>query len=70
MGYEASRQVENGDRRVILEETTASVIPRGARTMVATTSIDALEWIRKQVDSAPDALREALTQMVNLDLDE
>lgn len=38
--------------------------------MVATTSIDALEWIRKQVDSAPDALREALTQMVNLDLDE
>ena len=33
--------------------------------MVATTSIDAIEWLRKQVE-APDGLREMLTQMVNL----
>ncbi len=34
--------------------------------MAATASIDAIEWLRKQVESAPDALREMLTQMVNL----
>ena len=34
--------------------------------MAATASIDAIEWLRKQVESAPDALREMLTQMVNV----
>ncbi len=34
--------------------------------MAATASIDAIEWMRKQVESAPDALREMLTQMVNV----
>ncbi len=34
--------------------------------MAATASIDAIEWLRNQVESAPDALREMLTQMVNL----
>ena len=32
--------------------------------MAATAS--AIEWMRKQVESAPDALREMLTQMVNV----
>ena len=34
--------------------------------MAAMASIDAIEWLRKQVEGAPDALREMLTQMVNL----
>jgi len=34
--------------------------------MAATTSIDAIEWIRKQVEAAPDGLRAMLTEMVNL----
>jgi transposase-like protein len=34
--------------------------------MVATSSIDALDWIRKQVEAAPDSLKEALTQMMTL----
>ena len=34
--------------------------------MVATASIDAIEWLRKQVEAAPDGLRTMLTEMVNL----
>jgi transposase-like protein len=34
--------------------------------MAATASIDAIEWLRKQVEAAPDALRTMLTEMVNL----
>lgn len=34
--------------------------------MAATASIDAIEWLRKQVEAAPDGLRTMLTQMVNL----
>jgi transposase-like protein len=58
--------VENGDHRVILEETPGRVISNKERTMVATTSIDAIEWLRKQVEAAPDGLRTMLTEMVNV----
>lgn len=34
--------------------------------MAATASIDAIEWLRKQVEGAPDGLRVMLTEMVNL----
>ncbi len=34
--------------------------------MAATASIDAIEWLRKQVAAAPDALRTMLTEMVNV----
>ncbi len=34
--------------------------------MAATSSIDAIEWLRKQVEAAPDALKTMLTEMVNL----
>ena len=34
--------------------------------MAATASIDAIEWLRKQVEEAPDGLRTMLTEMVNL----
>ncbi|HTP27187.1 MAG TPA: IS256 family transposase, partial [Anaeromyxobacteraceae bacterium] len=34
--------------------------------MAATASIDALEWLRKQVEAAPDGLRTMLTEMVNV----
>jgi len=34
--------------------------------MAATASIDAIEWLRKQVEAAPDGLRAMLTEMVNL----
>ena len=34
--------------------------------MAATASIDAIEWLRKQVEAAPDGLRTMLTEMVNL----
>lgn len=34
--------------------------------MTATASIDAIEWLRKQVEAAPDTLRTMLTEMVNL----
>jgi putative transposase len=34
--------------------------------MAATASIDAIEWLRKQVEAAPDGLRTMLTEMVNV----
>ena len=34
--------------------------------MAATASIDAIEWLRKQVEAAPDGLRTMLTAMVNV----
>ncbi len=34
--------------------------------MAATASIDAIEWLRKQVEAAPDGLRMMLTEMVNI----
>jgi len=34
--------------------------------MAATASIDAIEWLRKQVEGAPDGLRTMLTEMVNV----
>ncbi len=34
--------------------------------MAAATSIDAIEWFRKQVEAAPDGLKTMLTEMVNL----
>ena len=34
--------------------------------MAATASIDAIEWLRKQVEAAPDGLRTMLTQMVTM----
>jgi transposase-like protein len=34
--------------------------------MAATASIDAIEWLRKQVEAAPDGLRKMLTEMVNI----
>ena len=34
--------------------------------MAATASIDAIEWLRKQVEEAPDGLRTMLTEMVNV----
>jgi putative transposase len=34
--------------------------------MAATASIDAIDWLRKQVESAPDGLRTMLTEMVNV----
>lgn len=34
--------------------------------MAATASIDAIEWLRKQVEAAPDGLRAMLTEMVNI----
>jgi putative transposase len=34
--------------------------------MAATVSIDAIEWLRKQVEAAPDGLRAMLTEMVNI----
>ena len=34
--------------------------------MAATASIDAIEWLRKQVEAAPDGLRTMLTEMVNI----
>src|SRR5438552_5822622 len=37
--------------------------------MAAETSIDAVEWLRKQVESAPDPVKEILTEMVGLLLD-
>jgi putative transposase len=64
--YEAGREVENGGHRVILEETPGKVISDEERTMTATGSIDAIDWLRKQVEAAPDGLRTMLTEMVNL----
>jgi transposase-like protein len=64
--YEGCREVENGDHRVILEETPGKVISHKERTMAATASIDAIEWLRKQVEGAPDGLRAMLTEMVNI----
>jgi hypothetical protein len=49
-----------------LRNTQQGVISDKERTMVATASIDAIEWLRKQVEAAPDGLRAMLTQMVNL----
>ena len=55
--YEADREVESDDHRVILEETPGKVIFDGERTMAATASIDAFEWLRKQIEeTAPDPL--------------
>jgi hypothetical protein len=34
--------------------------------MAATARIDAIDWLRKQVEAAPDGLRTMLTQMVNV----
>jgi transposase-like protein len=34
--------------------------------MAVTASIDAIEWLRKQVETAPDGLRTMLTEMVNV----
>ena len=34
--------------------------------MAATASIDAIDWLRKQVEAAPDGLRTMLTEMVNI----
>jgi hypothetical protein len=34
--------------------------------MAATASIDAIEWLRKQVEAAPDGLRAMLTEMVSI----
>ncbi len=34
--------------------------------MAALASIDAIEWLRKQVEAAPDGLRTMLTEMVNV----
>jgi transposase-like protein len=64
--YEAGREVENGDHRVILEETPGRVISNKERTMAANASIDAIDWLRRQVEAAPDGLRTMLTEMVNL----
>jgi putative transposase len=33
--------------------------------MAATASIDAIEWLRKQVEAAPDGLKTMLTAMVS-----
>jgi hypothetical protein len=63
----AGREVENGDHRVILEETPGRVISNQERTMAATASIDAIEWLRKPIEeTAPDPLRTMRTEMVNL----
>jgi transposase-like protein len=65
--YETDREVENGGHRVILEETPGKVISTKERTMAATASIDAVEWLRKQIEeTAPDPLKTMLTEMVNL----
>ncbi len=67
MVYETGREVENGGHRVILEETPGKVISTKERTMAATASIDAVEWLRKQIEeTAPDPLKTMLTEMVNL----
>jgi transposase-like protein len=42
------------------------VISNKEKTMAATASIDAIEWLRKQVEAAPDGLRTMLTEMVNV----
>jgi putative transposase len=34
--------------------------------MAAMASIDAIKWLRKQVETAPDGLRPMLTEMVNI----
>ena len=34
--------------------------------MAAETSIDAVEWLRKQVESAPDPVKELLTEMLGM----
>ena len=66
MVYEAGLEVENGDHRVILEETPGKVISKKERTMAATASIDAIEWLRKQIEeTAPDPLNTMLTEMVS-----
>jgi hypothetical protein len=64
--YEAGREVEKGGHRVILEETPGRVFPE-ERTMAATASIDAIEWLRKQIEeAAPDPQKTMLTEMVSL----
>jgi transposase-like protein len=63
--YGAGLEVEKGGHRVILEETPGKVISTKERTMAATASIDAIEWLRKQIEeTAPDPLKTMLTTMV------
>jgi hypothetical protein len=47
------REVENGSHRVILEDTDGRGFPRG-EAVTAEVSTDAVEWLRKQVEAAPD----------------
>jgi transposase-like protein len=65
--YGADREVEKGGHRVILEETPGRVISNKEKTMAATASIDAIEWLRKQIEeTAPDPMKAMLTTMVGV----
>jgi len=61
--YEAQPQIsEEGGQSVILQEPS----PNGnlEETMTANNKIDAIGWLRKQLEQAPDPLREALAEVI------
>jgi hypothetical protein len=61
--YEARpRFSEEGGQSVILQEPSANGNPE--ETMTATNKIDAIGWLRKQLEQAPDPIREALAEVI------
>jgi putative transposase len=60
--YEAQpRFCENGGQSVILQEPSAN--GNLEETMTATNKIDAIGWLRKQLEQAPDPIREVLAEV-------
>ena len=63
MVYEAKpRSSERGGQSVILQEPSAN--GNLEETMTATNKIDAIGWLRKQLEQAPDPMREALAEVI------
>jgi putative transposase len=61
----SGREVEKDGHRVILSECPGKDLNK-ERTMTVSSNIDAVAWLRKQVEEdAPDPLRSALREMVN-----
>jgi hypothetical protein len=69
--YEATSRPssDNGGHRAILKGTVAKQEPNRRNEMTANTKIDAIDWLRKQLEEAPDPLRSSLGRMVQMIMD-
>jgi hypothetical protein len=60
---------DKGGHRAILKGTVAKREPNRRSEMAANTKIDAIDWLRKQLEEAPDPLRSSLGRMVQMLMD-